>query len=100
MSGKVTANIIIAGRIYPMRIPAEDEEILKKAEVFIRGKMEYYDKYSDKDREDRLAVALLNITAELLEYRKLNESRRFKIERIDRELGIYLEKQGSLDNIE
>jgi cell division protein ZapA len=100
MSGKVAANIFIAGRSYPMRVPTENEEILKKAEAFIRKKLEYYDKYSDKDKQDILAIMLLNITAELLEYKKLNDSRRSKVEKIDRELGIYLEKQGSLDNIE
>ncbi|MDR1593035.1 MAG: cell division protein ZapA [Prevotellaceae bacterium] len=100
MDGKVAANITVAGKIYPMRIAAEDEEILKKAEAFIRNKMDEYSKYSDIDREDILAVVLLNVTANLLEFQQLNDSRRLTVEKIDRELGIYLEQQGSLENIE
>ncbi|MDR0385956.1 MAG: cell division protein ZapA [Prevotellaceae bacterium] len=100
MDGKVAANIIIAGRSYPLRVAAEDEEILKKAEVYIRNKMESYNKYSGRDKQDILAIVLLNVTATLLEHQALNDSRRSEIEKIDRELGVYLEKQGSLDNIE
>jgi cell division protein ZapA (FtsZ GTPase activity inhibitor) len=101
MDGKVAANIVIAGRSYRMRIAAEEEEILKKSEAFIKDKMKYYGgKYSDKDMQDRLAIVLLNITGELLEYKQLNDKRHSEIEKISRKLGVYLEKQGSLDNIE
>ncbi|MDR0726253.1 MAG: cell division protein ZapA [Prevotellaceae bacterium] len=101
MDDKVVANIIIAGRSYRMRIAAEDEEILRNAEVFIKNRMEYYyNEHSDKDTQDRLAIALLNVTGKLLENQKLNDLRRSEIEKIDRKLGVYLEKQGSLDNIE
>jgi cell division protein ZapA (FtsZ GTPase activity inhibitor) len=100
MDGKVAANIFIAGRRYQMRIAAEDEAILKNAEVFIKNKMEYYTEYSDKERQDVLAIVLLNVTGELLEYKRLNDSRRLEIEKIDHKLGVYLEEQGSLDNIE
>jgi hypothetical protein len=99
MDGKVTANISIAGRIYPLRIVAENEEILKKAEAFIKGKMEYYN-YPDQDKQNILAIVLLNVTAQFLEYQQINDNRRSEIEKIDRELGIYLEQQCSLDNIE
>jgi hypothetical protein len=100
MDGKVAANIIIAGRIYPVRVAAKDEEILKKAEVFIRDKIGYYDKYPDKEKQDVLAIVLLNVTTKLLECQKLNNSRRSEIEKIDSKLGVYLDEQGSLDNIE
>ncbi|MDR1583146.1 MAG: cell division protein ZapA [Prevotellaceae bacterium] len=100
MSGKVTANINIAGRIYPMSVEAKEEEIFKKAEALIKDKVGDYDKYPDKDMQDVLAIILFNVTAQLLEYQKLNDSRCSEIEKIDRDLGIYLEKQGSLDNIE
>jgi hypothetical protein len=100
MDDKVSANVNIAGRIYPLRIAVESEKILKESEVFIRNKMERYNTYSEKDMQDRLAIILLNVAGELLEYKQLNDSRRSEIEKIDRELGDYLEKQGSLDNIE
>ncbi|MDR1886877.1 MAG: cell division protein ZapA [Prevotellaceae bacterium] len=98
--GEVAANINIAGRIYQMRVAATDEEILRKAEALIKNGMRYYDIFPDKDTQDRLAVMLLNMTARLLEYQKLNDSCRSEIERIDRELGVYLDEQGSLDNME
>jgi cell division protein ZapA len=100
MDGKVTANITIAGRIYPLRIAAENEEVLKQAEVFIKGKMEYYKDYPDQDKQNILAIVLLNVTAQLLEYQQINNIRCSEMEKIDRELGIYLEQQCSLDNIE
>jgi cell division protein ZapA (FtsZ GTPase activity inhibitor) len=101
MDGKVVANIIIAGRSYRMRIAAEYEEILRNAEIFIKNRMEYYyNEYSDKDTQDRLAIVLLNVTGKLLEYQKLNDIQRSEIEEIDRKLGVYLEKQGSFDNVE
>ncbi|MDR2286251.1 MAG: cell division protein ZapA [Prevotellaceae bacterium] len=100
--GKVAANIMIAGKIYPMRIDVEDEEIFKKAEASIQNRIaeRYNDEYSHIERQDILAITLLNVTAELLEYKELNNKRRYTIEKIDRELGVYLEKQCSLDNIE
>jgi cell division protein ZapA (FtsZ GTPase activity inhibitor) len=101
MDGKVVANIIIAGRRYRMRIAAEDEEIFKSAEVFIKNRMEYYYKeHPNQEMQDRLAMALLNVTGKLLEIQKSNCSWRSKMEELDRTLGVYLEKQGSLDNIE
>jgi hypothetical protein len=100
MDGKVAANIIIAGRVYPVRIAVKDEEILKKAEAFIKDKIGYYDQYPGEDKQDILAIVLLNVTAKLLEYQELNSRRCSEIGKIDRKLGVYLDEQGSLDNIE
>jgi replicative DNA helicase len=99
MDGKVAANIMIAGRSYRLGISPENELIFKRAEKFIKETMRDYD-YPDKEKQDILAVTLLDVTVKLLEYQKLNDSRRLEIEKIDRKLGVYLEKQGSLDNIE
>jgi cell division protein ZapA (FtsZ GTPase activity inhibitor) len=101
MDGEVAANIFIAGKGYPMKVPPEGEEILRQAEAFVKNKLaEYCIKYPDQDKRDILAVALVNVAAQLFEYKKLNDSRQSDIEKIDRKLGVYLEKQGSLDNIE
>jgi cell division protein ZapA (FtsZ GTPase activity inhibitor) len=100
MDNTVAANIIIAGRSYPMRIAAEDEKILKDAEAFIKKKMRLGDRYPSIDKQDILAVILLNVVMQMLEYQELNDSRWSEIEKIDRNLGVYLDKQGSLDNIE
>jgi hypothetical protein len=95
----IAANITIAGRIYPLRIDPKKEEILRKAEILIKENMEYYSEYSDRDKQDILAIVLLHTTGRLIECQRLNESRCSEIEKIDNELGVYLEKQGSLDNI-
>jgi cell division protein ZapA (FtsZ GTPase activity inhibitor) len=101
MDREVAANIFIADKKYPVRIAAENEAILKKAETFIKNKIAGYTaKYPDKDKRDILAVVLLNVSAQLFEYKQLNDSRQSEIEKIDRKLGLYLEEQGSLDNIE
>jgi hypothetical protein len=99
--GKVAANIMIAGKLYRFEIEMEDEEIYRKAESSIQNRIaEYNREYSHIERQDILAIMLLHVTAGLLEYKMLNNIRRSTIEKIDRELGVYLEKQGSLDNIE
>jgi cell division protein ZapA len=101
MNSEVTANIKIAGRSYLMRIEASDEEILKKAEALIKNKVGHYtNNYPDKDMQDALAIILFNLTAQLLEYQKINDIRHSKIEEIDYKLGMYLERQGSLEHIE
>jgi cell division protein ZapA len=100
--GKVAANIMIAGKIYPVRIDVEDEEIYKKAEVSIQNRIteKYRGDYSHVERQDILAITLLNVTADLLKYEELNDERRSTVKKINDKLGIYLEKQCSLDNIE
>jgi hypothetical protein len=101
MDGKVVVNVTVAGKIYPMREIVDDEQILKKAEAFIKSKLDNYSSmYSDESIQDILTVILINTTKELFKGQRISDQRCSKIERIDRTLGYYLEKQGSLDNIE
>jgi cell division protein ZapA (FtsZ GTPase activity inhibitor) len=97
---KVSANIVIAGRIYPMKVSVESEEGLREAERLIRNEMNVLSIYKDQDIEDRLSVTLLTIAVRLIESQKQNKIHCSEIEKIDRKLGIYLERQGSLDDIE
>jgi cell division protein ZapA (FtsZ GTPase activity inhibitor) len=97
---KVPANIDIAGRLYRIDVNVENEEYLRKAESLIKAEIsKLNDGYFNRDIQDKLSVILLNTAAQLIECRKLREAHCAEIERIDRELGIYLEKQGSLDNM-
>ncbi|MDR1129648.1 MAG: cell division protein ZapA [Prevotellaceae bacterium] len=98
---QVSANIEVAGRIYRLRINAENEEYLRKAENLIKVEISRLNvEYHNRDTQDKLSIILLNIAARLIECQELSEVHCREIEKIDRELGIYLERQGSLDNIE
>ncbi|MDR1340363.1 MAG: cell division protein ZapA [Prevotellaceae bacterium] len=98
---QISANIEIAGRLYRFRINVENEEYLRKSESLIKAEISILNvKYHNRDMQDKLSIILLNIAARLIECQKLNDIHYTEIEDIDRELGIYLEKQGSLDNIE
>jgi hypothetical protein len=93
----VTANLTVANRTYPMKVPDFDETYYRRAESLIMDEMSYLSKdYNDRDVQDKLAVILLNLTAYLLK----SEAHLTDFENIDRELGFYLEQKGSLDNIE
>jgi cell division protein ZapA (FtsZ GTPase activity inhibitor) len=97
---KVSANIVIAGRIYPLKVDAENEKSLKDAECLIRNEMSELNRYGNQDIQAILSITLLTIATRLIKCQEQNKIYCAEIERIDRKLGIYLEKQGSLDNIE
>jgi cell division protein ZapA (FtsZ GTPase activity inhibitor) len=97
----VSANITIVSRRYEMNVPLEIEEYVRKAESLIEKKISSLNKeYKDRDIQDKLSIVLLDIATRFLEYQRHSLSYNDEIEKIDRELGFYLEKQGSLDNIE
>ncbi|MDR3246947.1 MAG: cell division protein ZapA [Prevotellaceae bacterium] len=100
--GKVNANIIIAGKIYRMRVTVEDEGNIRKAEKLIKAELDKYRQFKSPGILEELSVALLNIAVRLVEAQTLsvNKPLRSEVENIDRELGVYLEKQCSLDDIE
>jgi cell division protein ZapA (FtsZ GTPase activity inhibitor) len=97
----VSANITVLSRRYEMRVPLEFEEYIRKAETLIAKKINSLNKeYKNRDVQDKLSMILLDISMRFFECQKLALSHNTEIEEIDRELGFYLEKQGSLDNIE
>ncbi len=60
--------INIADRYYPLRIPANDEEKIRAAAKIINEKVELYKKkYSDRDSQDALSMALLQFVIRLIE---------------------------------
>jgi cell division protein ZapA (FtsZ GTPase activity inhibitor) len=95
----VAINMFIANRQYKVDTPPGDEQYVRNAVTFIEDKIKLLRTFHNKDMQDKLSVILLNIAAHLLETRTRNNIRNAEIEKIDRELGIYLEKC-SLDNIE
>ena len=60
MDDKLSININIADRLYPLRIEHKDEENIRKAAKIINDKVaQYKQKYVSKDLQDCLAMATL-----------------------------------------
>ena len=60
MDDKLSININIADRLYPLRIERKDEENIRKAAKIINDKVaQYKQKYVSKDIQDCLAMATL-----------------------------------------
>ena len=60
MDDKLSININIADRLYPLRIERKDEESIRKAAKIINDKVgQYKQKYVSKDLQDCLAMATL-----------------------------------------
>jgi cell division protein ZapA (FtsZ GTPase activity inhibitor) len=97
---KVSVNIVIAGRPYPMKVDAENEKSMRDAERLIRTEMSNLSRYGNQDIQAKLSVTLLTIATQLINCQEQSNVHCAEIERIDHKLGIYLEEQGSLDNIE
>lgn len=61
-------NVKIGERIYPLRIDRADEERIRLAVKLINEKVtSYKQRYSDKDDQDCLSMALLQFVIKLLE---------------------------------
>ena len=70
MSLKIKINI--ANRIYPMTINRDAEENIRKSVKKIEERLKFYEKnYAIKDRQDLLAMCLIEIAAKL---ESVNES--------------------------
>ncbi|MEZ7884475.1 hypothetical protein SDC9_90096 [bioreactor metagenome] len=68
-------HITIAERVYPLRIAAQDEEKIRAAAKLINEKVDLYrKKYSNRDIQDALSMALLQFVIRLLEAEKREES--------------------------
>ncbi len=96
MDDKLSINISLADRTYPLKIDRAEEEKIRKAASFINQKLAQYKlRYRGKDSQDLLAMVVLqyattNIEQEKkLSYSLLNQS----IKDINSELETYLNNQ-------
>ncbi|HKL72439.1 MAG TPA: cell division protein ZapA, partial [Marinilabiliaceae bacterium] len=65
---KLSINVKVAERSYPLRVDREDEERIRQAAKLINDKiLQYKQKYSDKDVQDFLAMAALQYVIKALE---------------------------------
>lgn len=74
MDDKMTIQVNIADRFYPLNIRREDEEKIRKAVKAINEKvLQYKQKYSREDDQDFLAMAILGFVTRLIECEEKND---------------------------
>ncbi len=76
MDDKLSININIADRLYPLRIDRKEEENIRKAAKIINDKVaQYKQKYISKDLQDCLAMATLQFVIQKFDTeRKIDNS--------------------------
>ncbi len=71
MSDKLSININIADRLYPLKVDRMDEEGVRKAAKIINEKVsQYKQKYASKDLQDCLAMTTLQFAIEKFDTEK------------------------------
>ncbi len=66
MEDKVKIKVTIAGRTYPLKVTADEEEHVRKAVDFIDERIKLIEKkYAIKDIQDVQALILLELASEL-----------------------------------
>lgn len=78
MNQELNINISIADRLYPLKINAEDQQVVQKAAEKINATIKEYSKrYAFKDKQDLLAMAILQFSTRLqkLEYTEEKDNR-------------------------
>ncbi len=65
---KLSIKVNLADRFYPLRVEAKDEEKIRRAAKTINDKInQYKSRYSDKDNQDFLAMAALQLVTKVIE---------------------------------
>lgn len=93
---KLSINLNIIDRYYPLRIEVKEEEKIRKAAKLINDKvLQYKQKYTDKDTQDFLAMAALQYVSKVLELEGKQDSKPIvnELQEIEKELEDYLQKQ-------
>ena len=93
---KLSINLNIIDRYYPLRIEVKEEEKIRKAAKLINDKvLQYKQKYTDKDTQDFLAMAALQYVSKVLELESKQDSKPIinELQELEKELEDYLQKQ-------
>ena len=96
MDDKITIEVSVVGRVYPILIEPIEEEKIKKAAQLINEKVAHYQQhYAGKDMQDCLAMAALGFVIKLIEAdgRQNNAEIIDQMADLDDWLGQYLAKQ-------
>ncbi len=68
MDNKLSINVKVAERTYPLRVYREDEARIRQAAKMINDRvLQYKQRYSDKDVQDFLAMASLQFVIQVIE---------------------------------
>lgn len=79
---KHKVKISIAGREYPMRITADEEEIVRKAAKIIKESINQFDeKYDLRDNQDALAMCALQYVSKSLYHEQREEYNSGEVEK-------------------
>jgi cell division protein ZapA len=96
MEDKLSINVNIADRYYPLKVDRADEEKIRKAAKLINEKvLQYKQRYSDKDVQDFLAMAALQYVTKYVELEKKNDITPFleSVKELNEELSEYLKEE-------
>ena len=84
MDDKLSINVNVAERLYPLKIDRADEEKIRRAAKLINDKVILYkQRYSDKDVQDYLAMAALQFVIKLIECEDKSDTSELKSELTD-----------------
>jgi len=93
MTEKLSINIKIDGRNYPLKVDRENEEIFRKAAKIINDiVLQYRQKYLTSDSQDVLAMTAIQFVVKAIDLEeKVDQSPMFdELKRLDEDLGDYL----------
>jgi len=96
MDDKLSININIADRLYPLRIDRKEEENIRRAAKIINDKVvQYKQRYPSKDLQDCLAMATLQFVIQKFDNEKQTEYSPIveELERMNDFLAEYIEKE-------
>lgn len=70
--GEISIKINIADRIYPLKINADEEEIVRRAAKMINDRIkEFQDNYAVKDKQDLLSMCVLHYATSTIKAEKM-----------------------------
>ena len=79
---KLNIKLSISDRLYPMKVNASDEEIMRKSALLINKKMkDFSQKYAVRDNQDLLAMCALSFSVELHKFQKKNNLEKINLEK-------------------
>ena len=93
MTEKLSINIKIDGRNYPLKVDRENEEKFRKAAKIINDiVLQYRQKYLTSDSQDVLAMTAIQFVVKAIDLEeKVDQSLMFdELKRLDEDLGDYL----------
>lgn len=98
MEDKLSIKVLIANRHYPLKVAPDTEPRIRNAAKAINDKiLQYKQQYKDKDKDDQdfLAMAALQLVSKMLDLEQANDTQPFLegLSQLDTELKEYLENQ-------